>query len=296
MAAGLPIRSLRTTRSCGLAAAANGYYLGQTTATNGTLLGGTNPFCIQATINNSNTNGVALDVNGCYTNGAPYHPELSVLALGWAFRWEPLATRPSVAVCAFINGNGHAFVSNQILGPVAPSTNGCVGNLFEPTTLNVSALPGVHYFIIGGAPLPRPTASFTAIPSRGPAPLTVNFTDTSSGSPTSWAWTFGDGNSSTSQNPANAYPVPGDYTVTLIASNNAGGSSTNTTMINVYSPFAWWQQAYGVTNWRYWWERLLHGRRHEQHQQVPGGLQSHQRGGVPAHYQHRARRIPRTLT
>ena len=46
---------------------------------------------------------------------------------------------------------------------------------------------------VSGPGGPGPTAGFIATPTSGAAPLTVNFTDTSSGSPTSWAWNFGDG-------------------------------------------------------------------------------------------------------
>lgn len=227
----------------------NGYYLGETAATNDALLGGTNPFCIQATINNSNTNGVQGDANGCYSSGAPYQPQLVRTGVELGIPLGAIGNPTgSVAVCAFINGAGHDYISNQILGPLAPGTNGCVGNLAEPTTVNFGALPGVHYFLIAAPPSPRPAASFTAIPSRGAAPLTVNFIDTSSGPPTSWAWTFGDGKSSTSQDPANTYTNPGSYTAQLIAS-NADGSSTNTMTVNVYSLFAWWQEVYfGSTN------------------------------------------------
>jgi PKD repeat protein len=59
------------------------------------------------------------------------------------------------------------------------------------------------------------------------APLAVDFTDTSTGSPTSWLWTFGDGDTSTAQNPSHTYTAPGTYTVTLSAS-NATGSDTAT--------------------------------------------------------------------
>ena len=44
-------------------------------------------------------------------------------------------------------------------------------------------------------------AAFTATPTSGTAPLTVNFTDQSSNTPTSWQWDFGDGGSSAEQNP-----------------------------------------------------------------------------------------------
>ncbi|MEW6053884.1 MAG: PKD domain-containing protein [Nitrospirota bacterium] len=87
--------------------------------------------------------------------------------------------------------------------------------------------------------LPAPVANFTASPTSGTAPLTVNFTDTSTGSPTSWAWAFGDGGSSTLQNPSHTYNNPGTYTVSLTAT-NANGSDTETKIgyITVSSPAA----------------------------------------------------------
>jgi len=79
--------------------------------------------------------------------------------------------------------------------------------------------------VIAGGTLP--TASFTADVTQGSAPLTVQFTDTSTNSPTSWAWSFGDGATSTLQNPSHTYTGAGTYTVTLTAS-NTGGSDTAT--------------------------------------------------------------------
>lgn len=84
-----------------------------------------------------------------------------------------------------------------------------------------------HYDPLGGAPAPTaPTASFTATPTSGTVPLDVAFTDTSTGSPTSWSWEFGDGGTSTERNPAHRYAAAGAYTVTLRAT-NAGGTGTS---------------------------------------------------------------------
>jgi len=52
------------------------------------------------------------------------------------------------------------------------------------------------------------------------------FTDNSTGSPTSFAWDFGDGNTSTQPSPSHLYGAPGNYTVTLIAFNTFGCSDT----------------------------------------------------------------------
>jgi len=77
----------------------------------------------------------------------------------------------------------------------------------------------------------------------------VSFTDTSSDSPAYWYWTFGDGGTSTSENPSHSYVTPGSWTASLIASNAGGASGPFTQTINVYAPFGWWQQTYfGTTN------------------------------------------------
>jgi len=71
---------------------------------------------------------------------------------------------------------------------------------------------------------PPPLASFTASPRVVDPGQSVDFIDTSSGSPTSWQWTFEGGNpaSSAQQNPVVTYNVPGIYTVTLVATNSNG--------------------------------------------------------------------------
>jgi PKD repeat protein len=82
-----------------------------------------------------------------------------------------------------------------------------------------------------GTVTPTPTvplvANFTANVTEGEAPLAVRFTDTSTGEIETWAWDFGDGNTSTEQNPVHTYESTGNYSVTLNAS-NAYGTSTLT--------------------------------------------------------------------
>ncbi|MDI6792713.1 MAG: PKD domain-containing protein [bacterium] len=58
-------------------------------------------------------------------------------------------------------------------------------------------------------------AAFKATPTSGCAPLTVAFTDYSTGAITSWQWDFGDGGTSSDSSPTHIYTVSGDYTVTL---------------------------------------------------------------------------------
>ncbi|MFA5445224.1 MAG: DUF2341 domain-containing protein [Bacteroidales bacterium] len=82
-----------------------------------------------------------------------------------------------------------------------------------------------------------PVTTFTASPTAGLAPLTVQFTDISAGTPTSWLWNFGDGGTSTTQNPQHTYAAPGTYSVNLTATNEYGSDyELKTDYITVYSP------------------------------------------------------------
>ncbi|MFM2336886.1 MAG: hypothetical protein RL115_79 [Bacteroidota bacterium] len=80
-----------------------------------------------------------------------------------------------------------------------------------------------------------PVAVFTANTTAGCSPLIVNFQDQSTGNPTVWSWDFGNGNTSSLQNPSATYFTPGTYTVTLTAQNASGSNTlTRTQYITVY--------------------------------------------------------------
>jgi beta propeller repeat protein len=85
--------------------------------------------------------------------------------------------------------------------------------------------------VLGG-----PVAGFNASPTSGIVPAIISFTDTSIGCPTQWNWSWGDGTwtNGTTQNPVHEYTTPGQYSVTLIASNPYGsGSTTQSNYIQV---------------------------------------------------------------
>jgi len=83
----------------------------------------------------------------------------------------------------------------------------------------------------------KPVAAFSGSSTSGTTPLNVLFTDKSTGSPNAWRWSFGDGQTSTQQNPTHTYSKVGKYTVILRASNTAGSNSvTKSSYISVVSP------------------------------------------------------------
>lgn len=74
---------------------------------------------------------------------------------------------------------------------------------------------------------PSPTAAFTASLTTACAPATIQFSDQSTsppaaGSITNWLWDFGDGNTSTAQNPTHTYSNTGFYTVSLQVTSSSG--------------------------------------------------------------------------
>ena len=81
-----------------------------------------------------------------------------------------------------------------------------------------------YNFILVSNGMLAPVAAFSASPNEGYLPLNVSFTDSSTGSPASWKWNFGDGTNSTEQNPAHTYTKAGHYTVILTVSNEVGNN------------------------------------------------------------------------
>ncbi len=124
----------------------------------------------------------------------------------------------------FFNSS-RAFVTNELF------TNGAT----VPAKLRVfdiaSYLPAKYLY-------PKPTANFSGNNLTICANATVNFTNQSINAPTSLQWTFPGGNpaTSTTQNPQVIYTTPGNYSVTLIASNDAGSDTViKTNYISVTS-------------------------------------------------------------
>nr|WP_319376338.1 PGF-pre-PGF domain-containing protein [uncultured Methanoregula sp.] len=119
--------------------------------------------------------------------------------------WEQFSTTNN-ATQVFVAGNWSVNLT---------ATNSAGSGISGITWVNVSTSPA------------SPVAGFTGTPLSGTAPLAVTFTDTSTGTPTSWNWVFGDGNTSTIQSPVFTYVTSGYFTVKLTAA-NAFGSSAKT--------------------------------------------------------------------
>jgi subtilase family serine protease len=98
---------------------------------------------------------------------------------------------------------------------------------------SVDAAALVNNFTVSSGPVPN----FSFSPPSPSAGQPVQFTDTSTGGPTSWSWDFGDGFSSTAQNPTHAFATAGAFPVALTAA-NGGGSNTTTKTVTVANAVA----------------------------------------------------------
>lgn len=92
-----------------------------------------------------------------------------------------------------------------------------------------------NFITISNAPI---SVNFSGTPQFNcNAPMLVNFTDLSTPAASSWKWYFGDGDSSTLQNPSHNYLTTGNYSVRLIATNcNGSYETTKTSYISILTP------------------------------------------------------------
>ncbi|WP_048176966.1 PKD domain-containing protein [Methanosarcina barkeri] len=98
-------------------------------------------------------------------------------------------------------------------------------NLIVKNAQGSNAVTKTEYIAV----VAKPVADFSATPTSGKAPLNVAFTDNSTGVPTAWKWSFGDGTTSREKNPEHQYLQGGSYKVTLTVVNAAGSSTTTKT-------------------------------------------------------------------
>ncbi|MBV9856541.1 MAG: PKD domain-containing protein, partial [Streptosporangiaceae bacterium] len=105
---------------------------------------------------------------------------------------------------------------------------------FPMTTADQAALgdPLEDLWIQGSTPL---TATSAGSPTTGNAPLNVSFTGSATGgtAPYAYSWKFGDGSTSTAQNPSHTYSAAGTYTATLTVTDSASPAHTATSTVTV---------------------------------------------------------------
>ncbi|MFN8144974.1 MAG: PKD domain-containing protein [Bacteroidia bacterium] len=155
--------------------------------------------------------------------------------------YQSITTGGTISVAASydpgVNGNVITFTNNST-GPITGyswdfgdgssstaqspvQTYTCSGTYFVSLTVtDGTCSSSIGQYVVANG---DPTASFSIANVNG---NTVDFTDASSGTNLTYDWDFGDGNTSTDQNPSHTYNCPGDYTVRLIV-NSFGPCTSN---------------------------------------------------------------------
>jgi PKD repeat protein len=137
---------------------------------------------------------------------------------------------------SFGDGSG-SFQQNPVHVYDLPGVYTVTLNVNGPDGADVAMRPA--YITVNAPVADSPQAAFTGSNTSGQAPLSVSFTDQSTGDVTGWSWTFGDGGTSTQRNPTRTYQNPGTYSVTLRVTGPAGTSQvTQSSLVRVFDPNA----------------------------------------------------------
>ena len=140
---------------------------------------------------------------------APESNKEYYLSLTWYLAEDPLIERKLTSKYTLDTYNNYdAWTLSSLVSTDPDKDNNFIEDSYDMLNLNVS-----------------PSAAFSASLRDVSVNQSIQFTDLSTNSPTSWSWNFGDGTISSSQNPSHAYTTPGKYTVTLIATNKFGPDS-----------------------------------------------------------------------
>jgi glucose/arabinose dehydrogenase len=231
--------------------------------------------CMEGFAQNSSYQGAAPAHNGCGSVGTATNPAAwESPSLAWHHSNSALGQPPGYTGVAAVGGvfyagdqypadyRGRCFYADYGAGWIRVATFGGSDNLITTAGFGTSmdapvdlvAHPidhDIHYVSIttgeirrirytgasgGNAP---PVANLTASPLAGVVPLPVSFSASGSfepdGDPLSYSWTFGDGGTSTAQEPVHVYTATGSYNVVLTVSDGRGGTSQAQTLVSVYA-------------------------------------------------------------
>ncbi len=154
------------------------------------------------------------------------------------FNGTSCATPYAAGVCALIKSANPGFTPAQVRAQLVSTAMDIV---------SVESVSGWDRYTgygmvdaaaaVGGGVSEPPVAAFTQDATSGCVPFVVNFTDQSTGDVSSYAWTFGDGGTSTQANPSHSYAATGVYTVSLTVTGPGGDDTvTMTNLISVDGP------------------------------------------------------------
>jgi PKD repeat protein len=152
-----------------------------------------------------------------FSSSGSYDPDGSIVSYQWSFGLDATSTAANPSYTFTTSGTYNVTLTvtdNDGLSSVA--------------SVSITVLP---------PPNQLPTAVLTASTTSGIAPLAITFSGSGSYDPdgqiAAYAWTFGDGSTSTAATPSKTYTTPGTYTVVLKVTDNRGGAATATTTVTI---------------------------------------------------------------
>ncbi|GIK85219.1 MAG: hypothetical protein BroJett026_07000 [Betaproteobacteria bacterium] len=177
---------------------------------------------------------------------------LAAQAASVGLAWDPVPSTALRGYMVYYVPAGSGTLTQPVQSPavrldVGNRTTHTLSNLAAGTTYQIavtaydasgaeSAFSNVVSYTTPAASVP-PVARFSASTTSGTAPLALNFVDESTGTISGYAWTFGDGTTSTARNPAKVYSSPGTYTVSLTVAGSAGSNTlTKSGYVTVSAP------------------------------------------------------------
>lgn len=150
-----------------------------------------------------------------------------------------MATPISAGVAALVWSQNPTWTATQVRDRLFTTSDNIYANACNSSYAGKLGAGRVNAFnAVNSGGCTAPVANFTGAPTSGNTPLAVTFTNSSTGTaPLTYAWTFGDGGTSTAASPSHTYTTAGTYTVTLTVTNACGNNTlTRTNYITVNTP------------------------------------------------------------
>ena len=151
---------------------------------------------------------------------ANYTVSRDILLAGESVTFTDCSVNQATELLDFGDGSPASSTANVIHTYTTPGTY--TANLTVSNDVSTDSMLRTITVI----PATAPVANFASNCTTGSRPLSVAFTDTSTGLPASWSWDFGDGSKSLAQNPVHEYSNDGVYSVKLTVTNSKGLNST----------------------------------------------------------------------
>ncbi len=194
---------------------------------------------------NGNTvvSGLSAEVSGLTSGGGPAAPVAN-------FSWSPPSPQSGQQVQFTDASTGTPTSWSWTFGDGTTTSSQSPSHVFTAngtysvklTATNAGGSSSKTRDVAVAAASSAPIAKFNWSPALPKAGEEVQFSDTSTGPPTSWSWVFGDGSTSTSRNPKHTFVAVGTYAVKLTAASTSGSDSLtrNITVASGPCPHAGW--------------------------------------------------------